>query len=88
MPAQVEGEADRAQAGNFARAAEVVRLATAPAMHEQHTGNAPGRRQHGTLQALPALDGNLDGFQANTHRATSSTRLYLHTMPATPSSPR
>src|SRR3546814_391721 len=87
MPPQVEGQAHRAQAGDLARATEVVRLASPPAVDEQHARDALGRRQHGAVQPLPALDGNLDGFQAYGH-AGSSIRLYLHTMPATPSSPR
>ena len=39
MPAQVEGQAGATQCGDLARARQVLLLASAPAMHEEHAGH-------------------------------------------------
>ena len=44
---QVEGQADAAQRGDFAGAGDVLFLAAAPAMHEQHAGRERGWTDQG-----------------------------------------
>ncbi|MNO03071.1 hypothetical protein D3C81_2236740 [compost metagenome] len=53
MAAQVEGQADAAQADRLARAHQVVLLLAAPAVHEQHPRHA-GRREQGAADFIAA----------------------------------
>jgi hypothetical protein len=43
MAAEVEGQADAAERGDLARTRQVLLLAAAPAVHEQHAGNQHAR---------------------------------------------
>src|SRR5690606_12507665 len=68
---QVEGQAYAAQRGDFARAAQVLRLAAAPAVHEQHAGQRALRREQGRLDRLAAGDLDVETSKLNIHRPRS-----------------
>ncbi|CFP65820.1 Uncharacterised protein [Bordetella pertussis] len=67
MAAQVEGQADAAQPGDVARAAQVEALVAAPAMDEQHAGQLGARREQGAGH-LRVEHGDRDGFAMCRHR--------------------
>src|SRR5690606_20460400 len=66
VAAQVEGQADAADAGDATRAPQVVVLAAAPAMHEQHAGQRRRRREDGAADDL-VVDPDVDRVKAYFH---------------------
>ncbi|MNN84442.1 hypothetical protein D3C81_2016040 [compost metagenome] len=67
VPAQVEGQAHAAQAGDALGPLQVPLLATAPAMHEQHAGHPGFWGEEGRAHAF-AVDLDVNGFTFGRHR--------------------
>ena len=59
VAAQVEGQADAAQRGELVRPREVLLLAAAPAVHEQHAGHH-GRGRDQRAGDVLAVDRDVD----------------------------
>src|SRR5690606_19683806 len=66
VAAQVEGQADAADAGGAAGTAQVVVLAATPAMYEQHSGQGRRGREDGAADDL-VFDRDVDRVKAYLH---------------------